>query len=141
MTTVLLATDGSNCARRAAERAVDIARDRAGSLHVVWVVDNRKFGESALGADALATIWAEDHGHDCVQNVASMGRDAGVDVSVEVVHGRPADRILDSADRLGAEVIVVGEHGDHREHIGGVGRRVTAGCDCEVVTVPRASTA
>jgi nucleotide-binding universal stress UspA family protein len=141
MATVLLATDGSDCAQRAAERAVEIARERDATLHAVWVVDDRKFGEPALSSDELATIWAEDHGHDCLQRVVAMGTRAGLDVSVEVTHGRPAERVLERAQRLGADVVVVGEHGDHREHIGGVGRRITAGCDCEIVSVPSATTA
>ncbi|MFC7225773.1 universal stress protein [Salinirubellus salinus] len=53
-------------------------------------------------------------------------------------HGVPPDEILAYADRIDASVIVVGEHGEHAEHFGGVGRAVADRADREVVVVSAA---
>jgi len=135
MNTVLLATDGSEYATRAARRAIRVARERDATLHVLCVVDRRKLEEPALGSGELATIAAEDHGRECVALVRELA--GGTDVTVEgrTCHGVPPDEILDYAEQIDASVIVVGEHGEHDTHFGGVGRAVTDRADREVIVV------
>lgn len=135
MATIMLATDGSDHARMAAERAVRLAEERGATLHVLCVVDRRKFNEPALSADELAAIVAEDHGFHCVQEVTKMAEGTGVTVEGDVRHGVPHEAILDYAEVVGAEPIVVGEHGEHTGHFGGVGRRVARLADREVLVV------
>jgi nucleotide-binding universal stress UspA family protein len=132
MGSILLATDGSEYARHAAREAIDLAVDRDASLHVICVVDRRRFDEPALSAAELATIYAEDHAALCVADVAGMAAETGVSVEGETRHGVPQEVILEYADEVDADVIVVGEHGDHRGHFSGVGRRVAAASEREV---------
>jgi len=61
MGTILLATDGSADARQAAREALDLAEERDATLHVICVVDERRFDDPALSSAELATIYAEDH--------------------------------------------------------------------------------
>lgn len=49
MTAILLATDGSEDARRAAEYAIDLARERDAVLHVLRAVDRWTLDEPAPG--------------------------------------------------------------------------------------------
>jgi nucleotide-binding universal stress UspA family protein len=134
MGSVLLATDGSDPARAAERRAVEIARERGLSLHVLCVVDSRTNDEPSLSTAELRTIAAEDEGHRCVREVREMA--AGwVAVEGHVRHGVPHDVIVAHADRLDAEVVVLGAHGDHRRHLGGVARRVERATDREVEVV------
>jgi nucleotide-binding universal stress UspA family protein len=56
-----------------------------------------------------------------------------VPVETAVKHGVPVDVVLDYAHDVDADVVFVGEHGDHDNHLGGVGRRVADAADCEVV--------
>ena len=129
MESILLATDGSEYARRAAERAIELAAEREARLHAI------RFGEPALSSAELATIYAEDHAALCVREVAEMAESHGVRVDYDSRHGVPHEVILEYADEVGAAVIVVGEHGDHDEHFSGVGRRVLEGSDREVHVV------
>jgi nucleotide-binding universal stress UspA family protein len=133
MGSVLLATDGSEYARRAAERAIELAEERSAPLYVICVVDRQRFGESALSAAELATIYAEDHAAACVAEVERMTEGRDVSVEGDTRHGIPHEVIMTYADEVDADVIVVGEHGDHREHFAGVGRKVTERADREVV--------
>jgi nucleotide-binding universal stress UspA family protein len=113
---ILLATDGSESARRAAVEAIDLAAARDVPPYVPCVVDQRRFDDPALGAAELATTDAEDHAALTVEEVTAM-----------------------AADEVDADVVVVGEHGDHTAHFSGVGRRVSSLADREVVVVDAAT--
>lgn len=135
MTTILLATDGSGYAQRAAERAVELAGERGATLHVLCVVDRQKFDEPALSTGELATIEAEDHGRECVTEAVELAESAGVPVEGVTRHGIPDETILAYADEVDADVVVLGEHGDYAEHFAGVGRSVADAADRDVVVV------
>jgi nucleotide-binding universal stress UspA family protein len=135
MGTILLATDGSDYARQAAERAIELAAEREATLHCICVVDERRFDDPALSSAELATIYAEDHASDFVTEVAELAAERGVSVERDTRHGVPHEVILEYADDVDADLIVIGEHGDHDEHFSGVGRKVTELADREVVVV------
>ena len=135
MPTLLLATDGSEYARHAARRAIDLAEERDATLHVLCVVDERRFDEPALSSAELATIYAEDHAATCVGEVVEMAADREVPVRGDTRHGVPHDVILEYADEVDADLILVGEHGSHEEHFSGVGQRVLERSDREVRVV------
>lgn len=139
MSHILLATDGSEHAMEAAKRAIDLAAESDRSLHVLSVVDRRKFDEPALSTEELATIEAENHSHQFVEDVVALARQAGVPVDAETCHGVPHEVILERAIDLDAACIVVGAHGEHGEHFGGVGRHVLDDADCEVLVVDTAT--
>jgi nucleotide-binding universal stress UspA family protein len=135
MAGIVLATDGSEYADTAAREAIALAREHDTTLHVICVVDRRKYSEPTLSSAELTTIGAEDHADRCVATVAEM---AGDDITVDGVarHGIPHETILDYAAELDADYIVVGEHGDHEKHFSGVGRRLTELSDRDVLVVP-----
>jgi nucleotide-binding universal stress UspA family protein len=139
MATILLATDGSEYARQAARRALELAEDRGTALHALCVVDARRFDDPALSSAELATIYAEDHAALCVSEVAEMAEGSPVTVEGETRHGIPHEVILEYADEVGADTIFVGEHGDHSEHFSGVGRNVMERTDRTVVIVAAAA--
>ncbi|MFC7228598.1 universal stress protein [Salinirubellus salinus] len=139
MGAILLATDGSEYARRAAAEAIDLAAARDVPLYVLCVVDQRRFDDPALGAAELATIYAEDHAVLTVEEVTALAAGEAVAVDGDTRHGVPEEVILEYAAEVDADVIVVGEHGDHAEHFSGVGRRVSKLADREVVVVDAAT--
>ncbi|RCU48126.1 universal stress protein [Haloplanus salinus] len=135
METILLATDGSEYARRAAREALDIAERRDAALHVICVVDERRFGDPALSSAELATIYAEDHAAVSVDEVIEMAEHRSVVVEGDTRHGIPHEVIVEYAAEVDADTIVVGEHGDHEEHFSGVGRHVSEQTDRDVVVI------
>ncbi|AZH26186.1 universal stress protein [Haloplanus aerogenes] len=135
MATILLATDGSEDARQAASEAIDLAEEREATLHVICVVDKRRFGDPALSSAELATIYAEDHAELCVADVVAMAADRPVTVEGDTRHGIPHEVILDYAEEVDADTIVVGDRGDHAEHFSGVGRTVRERTDRDVIVV------
>ena len=135
MEMILLATDGSEYARRAAREALDIAERRDATLHVICVVDERRFGDPALSSAELATIYAEDHAAVSVDEVIEMAEHRSVVVEGDTRHGTPHEVIVEYAAEVDADTIVVGEHGDHEEHCSGVGRHVSERTDRDVVVI------
>jgi nucleotide-binding universal stress UspA family protein len=135
MGTIVLATDGSEFANAAADTAIDLAKQSDDTLHVICVVDREKFGEPALSSGELATIDAEDHAASCLSEVADMAADEGVTAEGVTRHGVPQEAILEYAAEVGADRIVIGEHGDHDRHFSGVGKRLSRAAATDVIVV------
>jgi nucleotide-binding universal stress UspA family protein len=130
--TILLATDGSEHAHRAADWAIEIADERDGMLHVLCVVDRRVVDEPGLSSAEAVTIEAEDHANEYIGDVCQRAEAEEVAASGETRHGIPHELILEYASELDADCIVIGEHG---EHLGGVGEQVIAESDREVAVI------
>lgn len=135
MSTILLATDGSEYARHAAQAAIELASEQAADLYVLCVVDSRRFDDPALSSAELATIYADDHAALSINEVTEMARERDLQVEGDTRHGIPHEVINEYAADIDAEVIIVGEHGDHDEHFPGVGRKVLETSDREVRVV------
>lgn len=135
MDTLLFATDGSTYADVATREAIELAAEHGATLHVCCVVDRQMFDEPALSTDELATIAVEDRLRESLKSVAAKAEEADVPAVLRHRHGIPADEILAIADEVEADAIVIGEHGDHHGHFGGVGRALEARADRPVLVV------
>lgn len=135
MSTILLATNGSNYAEAAADQAVELARKRNATLHVMCVVDRRVHEEPALSSYELEIVAAEDEGAATIEAVKQACAEVDVEAEGSVIHGVPEEGIVEYADEIDADTIVIGEHGDHADHLGGVGRTIEEMTDRDVVIV------
>jgi len=133
--TILVAVDGSEHARAALERGLQLADAHGARLHVLGVVDRRVRDEPGLSSAELATIEAEEAYAEVMVDVERAAADANVDTECQVRHGIPEEEILAYADEIDADVVFLGVHGEHDTHTGGVGKRVRATCDCELRAV------
>lgn len=133
--TILAAVNSSEHSDQAMQEAIDVAREHGAKLHVLGVVDRRKHDEPGLGTGELVTIATQDQYNEFFVDVSRRATQAGVDVACEIRRGVPHECILDVADEIDADVIFVGRHGDHRVHVGGVGRHVQEESDREVRVV------
>lgn len=135
MPVLLAAVDGSENARRAADRAIDAAVERDADLHCLYVVDRRIKGEPGLSTAELSTIDAEDRGHALLDEVATDARTRACRVTRRVAHGVPEDLVAEYAETVDADVVVVGERARDDDHLGGVGRRIADATDRDVLPV------
>ncbi|WP_276300742.1 universal stress protein [Halorussus lipolyticus] len=137
--TLLVPTDGSEHAERAAEHALNVARVFDATVHLVNVVDVQDAGGlfSAGGVDEAFIEQLEDDARETISAVEALA-DPGDDVQTAVVRGKPAEGILDYADENDADLVFMGTHGRtglNRYVTGSVTERVVRLADMPVFTV------
>lgn len=123
--TILVATDGSPSANRAVTHAIEQAEQHGAALHAVYVVDTEKYSEPALSSAELQTIEVEDWGNEQLEEIEERAASVDVDVSTRCCHGKPYKEIVNFADQIDADFIVLGYQGhSHTDQIGSVTDRV-----------------
>ncbi len=130
---VLVPTDGSDEAQRAAERGVEFAAALDATVHALSVMK----GAGALKRDQLR-VDAERDAEEAVDHVAAEADRAGVNATRAVEPGVPHEEILQYAREHDIDLIVMGTHGrtglDH-VLIGSVAERVVRTSSTPVLTV------
>ena len=99
---ILLAYDGTKPADLAFERAMEVARLAHAPLHVVAVAWSAEVETHASLDKARVQCWAY------LTQLRKRGADPQVDLDMEVVEGNCSEQIVAAADRLGADLIVIG---------------------------------
>jgi nucleotide-binding universal stress UspA family protein len=125
--TILVATDGSADANRAATHALEQAEQHDADLHAIFVVDTDRYPEPALSSTELKTIEIEDWGQGELSEIVDRGEQLGVPVTTRSCHGKPYLEIINYADEIDADMVVLGYHGHSHaegEQIGSVTDRV-----------------
>ena len=101
---VLVAYDGSPAGRRALVHAADIV-GRSATVTVVNVVPSAVGRLEAANRHRRA---AADGSETCSQEAKSVLASHGVHSDVVAARGNPYAEILEAADRIGAQILVVG---------------------------------
>jgi nucleotide-binding universal stress UspA family protein len=122
--TVLVATDLDRSSNAALDSAHRLAKAAGAALHVVHAA------VPATGSDANASPRAELA--DAVRAVLRGASVPGDNAKIHVIPGPAADTIRSLADRIAADVIVVGPHrkqerGSRGDALGGTARAVATG--------------
>lgn len=136
--TLLVPTDGSECAAQALDLATGIAVNDA-ILHILSAVDTAAFG----GSDSLPHYDAlETEAGEVVETAADRARSGGVDEIIETVeHGTSIPAAIRSyADETEIDCIVMGTHGRtglDRYLLGSVTEAVVRSADQPVLIVPQ----
>lgn len=134
--TILLPTDGSRDVDEVVEHALNVASMADATVHTVYVIEAGK----ARGAhpDDETVEEARDAGEAAVDEVEALGEKRDVPVTTAVLEGSAAEAILDYADRVDVDLIVMGTHGRSgldRFLVGSVAERVIRTSDVPVMTV------
>jgi len=136
--TILVPIDGSDGSNRAIEHALELGERYDASLHAIYVVDTRLYGEPGLSSTELVTDEIEDRGQDFLAEFAERADNQNVPVETRCCHGVPNREIVAYADEIDADVIVLGfqGHTHKREgNIGSVAERVIRAGERPVFTV------
>lgn len=109
---ILVATDGSDRAARAAEHAIELADQVDGTVHALYVMDMGDGDFVATPSDIAETrSRLEEKGREFVNDVEVAASESGVTCETAVEPGIPEDEIIDYADERDMELIVVGKRG------------------------------
>jgi nucleotide-binding universal stress UspA family protein len=141
---ILTAVDGSEHSQKALEFAAQLALKFGAELHVVHVPQGAAEDRVMFLGGASVTLHApreavEKAGHTLIEAAEHIARELGVDqVTTELLAGDPAKQIVDCAERIAADTIVLGSRGlgDFGGLLlGSVSHKVAHTAPCTCITV------
>ena len=134
---ILVPTDGSAGATRAAEHGLSLAASLGATVHVLSVVD-----DSSLGPDVRSTVSGQQREQvatDAVKDVVSEAETHGVTDTVRhIEHGDPFEVILGTIDSKDVHAVVMGttgRRGTDRILLGSVAEKTVRSAPVPVITV------
>lgn len=140
---MLLATDFSDCSKKAVEAAQKLREKVDGHLDILHVFDPSGIYMPApyyfmAGVDR----WIEDHIKACrergFESLTELKEAMGDDVSTHFKEGKPGHEIVTFAEENHSDVIVLGTHGYtgiNRLMLGSVAEYVVRHANCMVLSV------
>jgi len=140
---IVVGTDGSVTATEAVRQAVELARSVGAELGLVSAYEpvpaQRLSKERRDTPEDLQ--WAINPREDVeatLEQAAAVAREAGVAVEVYPRQGDPADAVLDVAEELEADLIIVGNKGmtgAKRFLLGSVPNKISHHAPCSVLII------
>lgn len=136
--TILVPTDGSDHAVRAAEHGLGLARAFDATVHVINALDVRAAAGpfDAGGVDEEYVAQLEEEREKTIEAVETVV-DESDDVRTAVIRGKPSEAILEYAADNDAELLAMGTHGRsglNRYIAGSVTERIVRHADIPVLT-------
>ena len=142
-TRIVVGTDGSDTAEEAVSQAIDLAKLTGATLSIVSAfqpVSKRRIQAEQEGApaDIADQIGPREDVNLILDAAAAKARAAGVEVRTHPVQADPEDAILNVAEEIKADLIVVGNKGmtgARRYLLGSVPNNVSHHAPCSVIIV------
>jgi nucleotide-binding universal stress UspA family protein len=136
-TKILLATDGSKDARRAARNAAEISLKLDSELHVVYVAPEYPYVYASYGLRREEGIKHQDEGRQTLDRCVEHIRETGGNVAgSHLGAGDAASEIVEVAEELGVGLVVLGSRGRgplRRALMGSVSTGVLRHAHCSVL--------
>jgi nucleotide-binding universal stress UspA family protein len=140
---IVVGTDGSETAAEAVHQAVDLAKLSGATLSIVSAyqpISGRRVKDEAAGApaDVQYEIGPREDVNLLLDAAAAAAREEGIEVQTHPVEADPADAILNVAEEVKADLIVVGNKGmtgARRYLLGSVPNNVSHHAPCSVIIV------
>jgi len=133
---ILFPTDGSDGAAAALDHALELADTYDATINVLYVVNTTYLGGGAAEGTTVESL--RESGERVVAETVERIGDRGVDAESEVRTGDPYRGIVDYADEIGADLLVMGTHGRtglDRYLLGSVTEKVVRTADVPVLTI------
>jgi nucleotide-binding universal stress UspA family protein len=113
---IVVGTDGSDTAAEAVRHAIGLAKATGAKLDIVSayepVPQERLRGETAeLPGDIAHAVGPREDVNVTLESAAGPAKQEGLEVQTHAREGDPADAILDVAEEIEADLIVVGNKG------------------------------
>ena len=142
-TRIVVGTDGSETATEAVRQATELAKLSNARLDIVSAfepIPRQRLQEEQRGApgDVQYEIGPREDVNVTLDNAAAAARKEGLEVEAHAREGDPADAILDVAEEMKADLIVVGNKGmtgARRFLLGSVPNKVSHHAPCSVIII------
>jgi len=135
---ILLAYDNSNYAEVALERAAILAQTLDAQLSVISVIPELSCSAAGFPEGYCETV-NNAFTKECkelLDKACDALADKGIRAQPVLEFGHPASKILEAAETLGADLIILGSRGTHgleRFLLGSVSSKVAAHAKCDVL--------
>lgn len=106
---IVIPTDGSDVAERAAEYGLELAAQYGANVHVVYVVDAATYGYKDAPRSIIGLL--KEGGQQATEAIADTAQERDVSVRTSVLRGVPEEEILAYGDRVEADLIAIGTRG------------------------------
>lgn len=145
---LLFATDGSDFSKAALEEITNRPYPSDSSVHIISIIDNVAFTPGSSPMGAMNEFYAESarmamgKAKDNIENAEKVLqiKNPSLAITTEIINGSPKSVILEEAEKLKADLIILGSHGYgavKRFLLGSVSQAVAlhAMCSVEIVRV------
>jgi nucleotide-binding universal stress UspA family protein len=140
---IVVGTDGSDTAAQAVREAIDLAKIAGAQLTIVSAyepVSKRRLQDEQEGApaDVAHVIGPREDVNLVLNAAAAAAKQEGIEVQTRPIEGEPAEGILNVAEEIGADLIVVGNKGmtgARRFLLGSVPNNISHHAPCSVIIV------
>lgn len=138
---IVVPTDGSVAAQTAVDHAISIATVTGAAINAIYVIDERVTMAATEATRPELTETLRQEGEAAVGTVETEATKNDLTVSTHLKSGTPAKEIIDFADEVDADLIVMGNSGrTAREKLiqmGSVSERVADNAPIPVLVVPQ----
>ncbi|HEY3419945.1 MAG TPA: universal stress protein [Methanomassiliicoccales archaeon] len=134
---ILVPTDGSEYTRAAISKGLELAKLMGADVTALYVVDQTSFINFPMDSTVVSVYsLLEKEGKDAVDYVKSEGEKLGVKVTVSIVEGAPARKIVEASSDHDLVVMgTLGRTGFSKLLLGSVAERVIRFAKCPVLVV------
>lgn len=136
---ILVPTDGSSGTATTLDHAVPVARDNDAVVHVLYVVDQRRYRAAQDETKSEVRKSLELEGDRALDDARTTLEDAGLEVRTDRREGVPHREIVAYADEEGVDLLAMGTHGrtgrDRVANLGSVTERVLGAVEAPVLVV------
>lgn len=138
MEKILIAHDGSKSSDKALKKAVEIAINFNASLTVLSVIPELYLTElSDVDRNRIFNSLSKET-TDAMEKIRKSLSGKSIDVKTLIRQGDPAEKILETAQKMKADLIVTGSHGKHGTKkflLGSVSSKIVDYSKCPVMVV------
>jgi nucleotide-binding universal stress UspA family protein len=133
--TVVVGADDSPTATVAVDAAIDLVELSQGTLHVVsaYTPDSRL--SSSVPSEFRDSAQPDSRVRSVLDGLTARARIRGVPVEAHDHRGAPAEAIQEVADRVQADLIVVGSQGMNRRVLSSIPNSIAHAASCAVLIV------
>jgi nucleotide-binding universal stress UspA family protein len=113
---IMIATDGSEASRHAADLGIGLARQSSGKVIATYVVDMQRLiqihGYTTMPGikESLLNAMTEE-GEEALAYVKRRSKDAGVPCDKAMLRGDPSEELIRYSREIGADLLVLGKIG------------------------------
>jgi len=110
---ILLASDGSENARKAVFYGIELAKLTGARVHALYVISDKHATSTRklMGWTEAVEKYLLDRGEIATSNIENIGKESGVQVKSVFLKGDPAKEILAYVEKTEIDLIVIGSLG------------------------------